>query len=192
MHDALIAPGVRTAVVVMAGGQARRFPGKLEHPISGRAMVAGCYDRVRAAGWPVYIAAKGSFRRDVDAELDAPILIDRRPRGGPLNAFLSACATIRAERIFAVAADQPQLDADALLRLAASWRSGDEAVVPEHDGTIEPLAALYMRHAVLREGFALCRTGRRAMRDLIERLVTRRVRLDARYFHNVNRFEDLP
>ena len=192
MDNASIAPDGRTAVVVMAGGQAQRFPGKLEHPIGGRAMVARCYDRVCAAGWPVYIAAKGSFRRDVDAELDAPLLIDRRPRGGPMNAFLSACATIRAERIFAVAADQPQLDAHALRRLAASWRSGDEAAVPEHDDTIEPLAALYLRRAVLREGFALRRTGRCAMRDLIERLVTRRVPLDAHYFHNVNRIEDLP
>jgi molybdopterin-guanine dinucleotide biosynthesis protein A len=181
-----------TAIVVMAGGEARRFPGKLEHPIDGSAMVAHCYARVRAAGWPVYVSAAGSFSPEVDAQLDAPLVIDRRPRGGPLPAFLSACAAISAERIFAVAADQPRLDAEVLRRLAFAWQPGDEAVVPEHDGAIEPLAALYARRAVLREGFELRRNGRCAMRDLIARLATRRVTFDAQYFHNVNRLEDLP
>ena len=137
----------------MAGGQASRFPGKLEHAIEGLPMLARCYDRVRAAGWPVYIAGKGSFSRELDARLEAPLLIDRHPGGGPLTALLSACATIGAERIFAVAADQPRLDARVLLRLFASWQPGDEAVVPEHDGTIEPLAALYARRARSSRGF---------------------------------------
>ena len=155
-------------------------------------MLARCYERVRAAGWPVYIACKGSFSRELDARLDAPFLIDRRPGRGPLTAFLSACTAIGAERIFAIAADQPRLDARVLQRLSASWEPGDEAVVPEHDGTIEPLAALYARRAVLREGSDLCRRGKGAMRDLIAGLATRRVALDAEYFQNINRFEDLP
>ena len=95
-----------TAIVLLAGGEARRFPGKLEFGVAGRPMLAHCYDRMRAAGWPVYIAAKGSFSRALDELLLAPALIDRRPGEGPLSALLSACALIRAERIFAVAADQ--------------------------------------------------------------------------------------
>jgi molybdopterin-guanine dinucleotide biosynthesis protein A len=181
-----------TAVVLMAGGRARRFPGKLEHPIDGRAMLARCYDSLRAAGWPMYVAAASSFSRDLDAYLDAPLLIDRRPGRGPLSAFLCACAAIRAQRIFAVAADQPQLDAAVLQWIEAEWRLGDEAVVPAHDGKIEPLAALYSRRATLREGFELRRTGKGAMRDLIERIAARFVNLDSRYFHNVNRIEDVP
>jgi molybdopterin-guanine dinucleotide biosynthesis protein A len=50
-----------TAIVLLAGGEARRFPGKLEFGVAGRPMLAHCYDRVRATGWPVFIAAKGSF-----------------------------------------------------------------------------------------------------------------------------------
>lgn len=192
MGNAPLQPEGGTAIVLMAGGQASRFPGKLEHAIGGVPMLARCYESVRAAGWPVYIAAKESFSRELDARLDAPLLIDRWPGGGPLAAFLSACATIGAERIFAIAADQPQLEARVLLRLFASWESGDEAVVPEHDGRIEPLAALYARRAVLREGSDLCRTGKVAMRDLIASLATRRVPLEAEYFHNVNSFGDLP
>lgn len=180
-----------TAVVILAGGEARRFPRKLEHRIDGSPMLARCYENVRAAGWPVYVAGKASFSRELDARLAAALLIDRRPGEGPLRAFLDACTMVRAQRVFAVAGDQPQLDAAVLRRLAASWRPGDEAVVPTHDGAIEPLASCYDRKAVLREGFELRSAGKAAMRDLIDRLAARFVPFEARYFHNVNRREDL-
>lgn len=184
--------GEATVIVLLAGGEARRFPGKLEHPVDGRPMIVHLFERVRTAGRPVYVAGKGSFSPAVDARLEAPLLIDRHPRGGPLNALLSACAMIRASRVFALAADQPRLDAGVLERLAAAWRPGDEAVVPEHDGRVEPLAALYGRLAILREGFALRRTGANAMRDLLARIAVRFVAFDSSYFHNVNRMTDLP
>ncbi len=192
MLKGLIGSNQSTAVVLMAGGRARRFPGKLEYVIGGRPILARCYDAVSAAGWPVYVAAASSFSRDLDAHLDAPLLIDRRPARGPLNAFLWANAAIRAQRVFAVAGDQPLLDVRVLQWLQDAWLPGDEAVVPQHDGKVEPLAALYSRRAVLREGFELRRTGKGAMRDLIERIGARFLELDARYFHNVNRIEDVP
>jgi molybdopterin-guanine dinucleotide biosynthesis protein A len=99
---------------------------------------------------------------------------------------------IRAERVFAVAADQPNFDASLIVRLNQAWRAGDEAVVPEHDGNIEPLAAVYDRRAALREGFELRASRRNAVRDLVARLRTRFLRCEAAYFHNVNRPEDLP
>jgi molybdopterin-guanine dinucleotide biosynthesis protein A len=180
-----------TAILLLAGGRARRFPGKLEHSIDGEPMLAGCYRRLRATGWPVYISANGSFASELDSQLDAPMLIDRRPGRGPLAAFLDASLSIRAERIFAVAADQPAIDATDLQRIAASWRPGDEAVVPAHEGGIEPLAALYGRTAAIREGFRLP-SGKNAMRDLIDRLAARFVPCDAQRFRNVNRIGDLP
>jgi molybdopterin-guanine dinucleotide biosynthesis protein A len=180
-----------TAIVVLAGGEARRFPGKLEHPVDGQPMVARLVDRLSTTGWPVYVAGKGTFSPAVDVRLAAPLLIDRFPRGGPLSALLSACTTIRAKRIFALAADQPRLEAGMLERLAASWRPGDEAVVPEHDGRIEPLAALYGRLAILREGFTLRRMGANAMRDLVARIAAHFVAFDSAYFYNVNRMADL-
>lgn len=180
------------AVVLLAGGEARRFARKLEHVIEGRALLAHCYERVRAAGWPVYVAGKASFPSQLDAQIDAPLLIDRRPGAGPLGAFVGACAVIRAERVFAIAADQPAVDAPLLARLAGSWRTGDEAIVPQHDGRIEPLTALYDRIAILRQAFELRKARKNAMCDLIARLSTRLVACDSRHFLNVNRFADLP
>lgn len=180
------------AIVLLAGGAASRFPGKLEHRIEGRAMLVRCFERLRASGRPVYVAAGGCFSPELDAQLDAPTIVDRHPRAGPLRAFLDACAAIRAERLFAVAADQPNLDASLIARLSAAWREGDEAVVPEHHGKFEPLAAVYDRRAALREGFELRASRNYGVRDLIARLRARFLPCPSAYFHNVNRPEDLP
>ncbi|HLY03983.1 MAG TPA: molybdenum cofactor guanylyltransferase [Candidatus Cybelea sp.] len=179
------------AILLLAGGSATRFPGKLEHDIEGQPMIVRVFARLALGRWPVYVAGKGSFAPGTDAALGAPLLIDRWTPRGPLHALLSASPFIAAERIFAVAADQPQLDPSVLERLAAAWQPGDEAVVPEHSGGIEPLAALYDRFALLREGLRLRRAGRTAMRDLIAAIATRFVPLERRYFRNVNTRSDL-
>jgi molybdenum cofactor guanylyltransferase len=180
-----------TAILLLAGGKSERFPGKLEHAIEGEPMIVRVYRKLRVSQWPIYVAGK-PFSAHVGAQLDAPLLIDRWPGSGPLAALFSACDTLRAERVFAIAADQPQLDAGVLQRLHAAWQSGDEAVVPEHDGRIEPLAALYARAAVLREGSALVEQGNAAMHSLVERIAARFVPMRAEYFHNVNTAADLP
>lgn len=180
------------SILLLAGGEARRFPGKLAHAIDGEPMLVRCFRRVRKTGWPVYVAARDAFSPEVGAAIDAPVLIDREPGRGPLAAFVDACAAIESERVFAVAADQPNLDATVLGQIAASWEPGDEAVVPRHAGGIEPLAALYARAAVLREGSGLRAGGRGAMRDLIERLAARFVPCEAQSFHNINEIGDLP
>ena len=182
---------VEMAIVLLAGGEATRFPDKLEQRVDGKPMLERAYAGVRATGWPVYVATKGSFSRALDAKLEAPLLIDRKPRRGPLQAFLGACAMIRAQRIFAVAADQPRMDERVLHRLAAAWEDGDEAVVPSDDAGIEPLAALYDRAAALHYGFELRHRTTAGMRDLIARLATRFVRFKTEHFLNVNRPEDL-
>lgn len=182
---------VETAVILLAGGEARRFPGKLEHPIGDKPMLQHCYDRARAAGWQVYVTAKGSFSGELDARLESPLLIDRRPGRGPLHAFLDACALVAARRLFAVGADQPQIDATVLHRISAAWKRDDEALVPVHDGRAEPLGALYDRAAVLSAGFALRNAAGAGLRDLIARLRARFIPCEPGYFRNINRREDL-
>ncbi|HEX3369915.1 MAG TPA: molybdenum cofactor guanylyltransferase [Candidatus Cybelea sp.] len=182
---------MREAIVLLAGGRSRRFPGKLEREAGGGAMILRVFEHLRPFESPIYVAGKSSFSPQVDARLEAPLLIDRMPARGPLSAFLGACATIRADRLFAIAADQPALESRVLDELCAAWEAGDEAVVPEHDGRLEPLAALYDRYAVLRESIGLRRRGCMAMRDLLGRLAVRTLPADGRYFVNVNRPGDL-
>jgi molybdopterin-guanine dinucleotide biosynthesis protein A len=190
MHDAFTGRH-DVAIVMLAGGEARRFPKKLEQPIGGQPIVLRCYRALRATGWPVYLSGKGSFSDELDAQLDAPLIRDRRPGGGPLQAFAGVCDVIDAEKVFAIAADQPQMQPELLMLLWEACREGDEAVVPTHDGRIEPLAALYLREAVVREYNRLQRDGKSAMRDLLDCLAARYVRADGEYFYNVNEPDDL-
>jgi molybdopterin-guanine dinucleotide biosynthesis protein A len=105
--------------------------------------------------------------------------------------LLSACAVISAEHIFAVAGDAPDVTSDVLERLATAWQPGDEAVVPEHDGRDEPLAALYSKAALEREGYAVLASDDASMHALLRRLRVRRIALSSEYFHNVNTVADL-
>lgn len=181
----------RVAILVLAGGRASRFPGKLEALLDGEPLVLRAFRTARATGWPVYISAQGPFPGEIDRCLDCPILIDRQPWGGPLRALHSACETIEHERIFALAADLPLVDTPLLERIADAWLPGDAAVVPRHHGRLEPLVALYARSAVVQESFTFFGEPRASMHDLIERIGARFLDVDAKYFANVNTPEDL-
>jgi molybdopterin-guanine dinucleotide biosynthesis protein A len=178
------------AIVILAGGRATRFPGKLEQLVDGEPMLLRVYSNARATGLPVYVAAGADLPPSIAAHLDVPLLTDRWPHGGPLRALLSACEQLAHARVFVVAGDEPRVAADAFETLADAWRQDLEAVVCEHDGRIEPLAALYSRAAVLREAPAAIASGRDAMHALIERLASRRVRVSSTCFVNVNTPED--
>ena len=179
---------------LLAGGEARRFPGKARtadrRRADGRAL---SIERVRATRLADLHRRERPFSREIDALLDAPLLVDRDPGAGRSRAFSSACATIRAERVFAVAA-----------RSAASRRGraangspqrGEPATkrsCPSTTGAIEPLAALYDAPRVAAR--RLRRSRRRQRRDARpDRTCSRalRRRAMAAYFHNVNRAEDL-
>jgi len=179
------------AVVILAGGKASRFPGKLEALVDGEPLVLRAYRAASATGWPVFVSAHGPFPSEIDRRLDCPVLLDRRPWGGPLRALYTACENVRQERIFALAADLPHVDAPLLERIASAWMPGDRAVIPRHDGRLEPLAALYARRAILHESFTLFGESRSSMHDLIERIGARFLDVEAGHFANVNTPEDL-
>jgi molybdopterin-guanine dinucleotide biosynthesis protein A len=178
------------AVLLLAGGAAMRFPGKLECMVNGKPLMLHVSDNLRGGGWPVYVATAKPLPATIEPALGAIPIYDVESLRGPLWALLDASARIDAERIFAVAADQPHLDATALHRLAAAWQPDDEAVVPQHAWGIEPLAALYARDALRRAANVLS-SERRAMRDLLALLRVRYETMDPRYFTNVNTPDDL-
>jgi molybdopterin-guanine dinucleotide biosynthesis protein A len=178
------------AIVILAGGRALRFPGKLEASLDGEPLLARVYRHVRDIA-PTTIAARDTFSGALDALLDCPIVVDRWPDRGPLGGLLSAAREINAARIFALAGDAPLVTARIVDTLIAAWQDGDEAVVPEHDGRLEPLAALYDREALLREGWANLHGEDRSMHALLARLRVRRVPCDAQAFANINTSADL-
>ncbi len=176
--------------MILAGGEATRLPNKLGLDAGALPLIVRVYQNV-GRGRETFVAAKSTFERAVDAEIHAPLVVDRWAKRGPLGGLLTTLAQMRSPFVFAVAGDAPFLDETFLQSVAAEWRVGDEAVVPaqEIDGKLrlEPLAALYDRLAFLREGVPVLRSGRGALRLVIDRLKTRLVPLhDASVLTNVN------
>ncbi len=179
------------AVVILAGGEATRLPGKLHLDAGGRPLVLRVYRNVRDAG-PVYVAAAGSFPPEIDRELDCPIIVDRWPRRGPAAALYSAFEQIPHQRIFVVAGDAPFVTAATARELTALWEPSLQAVVPVNAaGPLEPLCALYDRLAFLAAAAGLRSGGSGGVAAVVEELRAKRVHLsDERVFANVNTAAD--
>lgn len=177
-------------VIVLAGGEATRLPGKLFMDAGDLPLLVRVY-RNAGAGRACLISCKGALPYEIDLLIDAPAVIDRWPLRGPLSGLLSTMSEAKSPWIFAVAGDAPFVDAALIDALEAQIEPGDEAIVPRrmHDGELqmEPLAALYQREAFLREGMAVLSAGNGSLRAVIDRLKTRFVDIaDERIFTNVN------
>lgn len=180
---------MQDVIILLAGGKASRLPGKLDITIGGMPLLARVYENVRSVA-PVVVAG-AAFSSEVDARLDCPVIVDQWPGRGPLGGLLSACLQCKAQRVFAIAGDAPRITAELLRSLAAAWQPGDEAVVPAHGEHFEPLAALYDRAAVEREGLPVLH-GDRSMHSLLARLKVRRIQMPSEAFLNINTPADLP
>ncbi len=172
--------------MILAGGEATRLPNKLELAAGAVPMIVRVFRNVRA-GRETFVSCKSTFPPEIDAQLPCPMVVDRWPLRGPLAGMLSTMQEMRSPYVFAVAGDAPFIDRAFIERLAAHRRPGDQAVVPWHDGRIEPLAAIYDRLAFVAAGVPLLRAGKGALRPVIDALATRFVTIDDdRPFANIN------
>jgi len=177
-------------VIVLAGGEATRLPGKLFMDAGDLPLLVRVYRNV-CAGRATIMSCKGALPYEIDMLIDAPAVVDRWPMRGPLSGLLSTMSEARTPWVFAVAGDAPFVDAAFIDALEARIEPGDEAIVPRRsrDGkpAIEPLAALYERDAFLREGLPVLSGGHGKLEMVVDRLKTRFVDIDDdRIFANVN------
>ena len=178
------------AVVILAGGDATRLPGKLELDAGGGPLLLRVYRNVAPIG-PVYVSANRTFPAALDESLRCPIVIDRSPGHGPLSGLISTFAHVRQARVFVVAGDAPFAGERTAEDLLAVWEAGIDAVVPvDAEGRLQPLCAVYDRAAFLAAASDLvARSG--GVAAAVERLRTKRIRLsDERAFANVNTASD--
>jgi molybdopterin-guanine dinucleotide biosynthesis protein A len=178
------------AVAVLAGGEAKRLPGKLFMDAGDLPLLVRVYRNV-SAGRVTMVSCKGALPYEIGMLIDAPAVVDRWPLRGPLSGLLSTMSELQAPWVFAVAGDAPFVDAAFIDRLEAQIGPGDEAIVPcrMRDGKpqLEPLAALYAREPFLREGLPVLLAGNGSLHAVIDRLSTRFVEIaDERIFANVN------
>ncbi len=182
---AAAAPYDDVSVVIVAGGNASRLPGKLALDAGGMPLLVRVYRNV-ARGRPTIIAAQ-DLAPELAAAIDAPVIGEIGPKRGPLGGLLAAFARVTTPWVFAVAGDAPFVDAAHIARLIAAREPGDEAVVPRHpSGQVEPLAALYNVAAYVRAGTEELAAGG-ALHKVAARLRTRYIEIDdPRIFTNVN------
>lgn len=179
-HDADI------GVLILAGGEATRLPGKLFKDAGAVPMLVRVFNNVRGER-PTYISVKGALPAEIDAQLPVPMVVDRWVMRGPLAGLLSTMAEMPTRLVFAVAGDAPYIDAAFIAALAQHYQDGDEAVIPRHAQGIEPLAALYDRLAFLREGSTIMHEGNGTLRLVVDKLAHRFVPFDSpALFANVN------
>jgi molybdopterin-guanine dinucleotide biosynthesis protein A len=161
-------------VVILAGGEATRFPGKLESDAGGVPLLLRVYRNVRSIG-PVYVSANAPFGEAIARELECTIVPDLQAGRGPLGGIVSTFESVSQPLCFTIAGDAPFVGRGVFDRLLAAWEPQLEAVAAERNGQLEPLCAIYSREAFLREGRSELATGSGAVRAVVERLVHRRV-----------------
>ncbi len=182
-------------VVILAGGEASRLPGKLALSAGGVPMLVRVYRNV-SQGRRTAISCRSNLPPEVDSQLQCLRVLDRWEKRGPLCGLLSTMETLQTPLVFAVAGDAPFVDAAFIERLSATLQRGDEAVVPAHEQRgrkrFEPLAALYDRAAFLREGSQVFQ-GEGSLHAVLERLRVREYPIapeEEIIFTNVNTPED--
>ena len=157
--------------VVLAGGASRRMGrDKALMELDGEPLVARAV-RLLSGVCSDVVVASGDGRRLDGAGLGVRQVADILPGAGPLAGIVAGLEAARHTLVAVVAVDMPDANPSLLALLAGLWR-GEPAVVARAGGRLEPLHAVYARHAVpaLRSFLA---AGRRSVREALAGLGAR-------------------
>ena len=128
-----------TAVLLAGGRSTRMGRDKASLPYAGGALWEHQLATLRATG-AGEVCISGP-RNGPYANCGLPILEDQTPNAGPLAALETALP--RAPYVVVLAIDMPAMRADFLCALMRVALQNQRSVIPEIDGRIEPLAAVY-------------------------------------------------
>jgi molybdopterin-guanine dinucleotide biosynthesis protein A len=167
------------AIVILAGGRAKRLPGKLQAEIGGTTLLARVVENLRGLGAQIVLSVDADFDPAIAQELGVRSVVDVTPERGPVAALASTIATIGTPYFFAAPGDAPFVDASFVTSLTLARREGDEAVVAfEGDaplGRLHPLPALYERAAFMRAARKALATEKPSLHAVLGTLAVRRV-----------------
>ncbi|MBN1387963.1 MAG: molybdenum cofactor guanylyltransferase [Bacteroidales bacterium] len=183
---------------ILAGGQNLRFSGKIKAKmiINGRPLIEKTMETLQAIFNDVIIITnqKDAFSKYKHIRMTGDIY-----QGiGPLGGLHSALSNTEGEAVFVVASDMPDLSADIIRYIIEKFEDTDcEVLIPEYNGNIEPLHAIYKRNILNRlESFIETGSGY-SIREFLEIVNDKYVMIDdagkvKNPFRNINRPEDLP
>jgi molybdopterin-guanine dinucleotide biosynthesis protein A len=153
---------MNVGAVILAGGESRRMgKDKSWLEVGGRPLISRAMETVRDAGIEE-IFISGRAGTDYSA-LKCPVLFDLEPGYGPLGGIERALETATAPLVLVLAVDLARMTAPFLRKLAEHCDPLTGAI-PELNGELEPLAAIYPKrcHGIARD---FLRKGRHAARD---------------------------
>lgn len=155
---------IKYSAAILAGGKSSRFGSqKALSPFRGKPLIQWVIDALLPHSDELIIIGS-------DPRLKAfgyPLFEDRYPNRGPLAGIREALCHSRNDHCLIMACDMPFLDGR-LMKLLKSYPFFD-AVVPVHDGYMEPLAAIYTKQVIPIIESQIS-AGRFKLRDAIEKM----------------------
>lgn len=131
--------------VLLAGGQSSRMGrDKALMEIDGTSMLQRGIELLRPHAKEILIIGDPAKY----ATAHAQVVPDDTMGQGPLGGIITALKHARYVRLIVLACDLPNINDRLLMHLKQGLVGEVDAVVPRHDGLIEPLAATYHRHAI--------------------------------------------
>jgi hypothetical protein len=98
------------SVIVLAGGRAKRLPGKLQAEIGGTTLLARVVDNLKPLGAEIVLSVDAGFDRSIARGLGVRIVSDTTPERGPAAALATAIEAVATTYFFAVPGDAPFVD----------------------------------------------------------------------------------
>ncbi len=131
--------------VVLAGGQSSRMGrDKALIELDGITLLDRAIDLLRPHAKEVLVIGDPAKY----APEHGTVIPDDLPGKGPLGGLVTALKHARYVRLIVLACDVPNISDRLLIHLKNDLIGEVDAVVPRHEGLIEPLAAVYHRHAI--------------------------------------------
>lgn len=155
--------------LILAGGDSRRMgQDKATLVLDGKTLLEGVVATMQTVFPKVIVSV-----RQLRAGLDVPQVCDEQPASGPLAGLSAGLAQADTPWVFAVACDMPFVTQSVVSRLA-TFRAGQQAVVPLVGGYPQPLAAFYATTCLdaMRASLA---DGDNSLRGMLQKLDVRYV-----------------
>lgn len=131
----------RVSGVILAGGKSRRMGGspKALLPFGGRPLIEHIAETLRSSLSDCLVVTNTP---DLYASLGLPMVGDVFPEGGSLGGIYSGLRAAPGDAALCVACDMPFLS-DRLVAYLAGRAAEADVVIPDADGDLQPLHAVY-------------------------------------------------
>lgn len=158
--------------IILAGGQSSRMgQDKALLPYQGMTMLEHTIVTLLNIVSDIVIVTDRADRYQVPC---GRIVTDMFPDSGPVGGILTGLTSLKPGSHIVVACDMPHLSVPVLQLLLKAATLEWDAVVPEINGQLQPLCAVY-RHTAVPHVMRYLETGQRSACDLLKHLRTKRV-----------------